>query len=122
MYDYHENVKNDVKDYIVGEGIRVDAGAGRRYFADLIYNELWDNASITGYSIGSRFCNADKARECLRGNECLLGSALMFFDCFSAPDELGLEKCDCFIRVYVLYNAVWDAVCELWSKIAVNEA
>ena len=56
-YNYREQVKSDILDYIAENEIKVTA-SNREEVAEQLQDELWANDSVTGNASGSYTCNA----------------------------------------------------------------
>ena len=139
-YDYMENVKEDVKDYLTenppciedfAEKIdytRINLNGDCEYFfenlCDLkekLNNDLFIDDGVTGNASGSYTFNSNESKEyVLSGgmeilknavNECYL-SADSFVDYFTSENW---EALDVTCRCYVLYNAIDEAVDE-WAE------
>lgn len=115
-YDYLENVREDVLNYIKENYKEED-------FANLDYNELYDEMfiadSVTGNASGSYYCNAWKAEEAICHNHDLLVEALECFgyeESFNAMEK-GAEWCDVIIRCYLLGQVLQDVLDELQSEV-----
>lgn len=111
-YDYEEEVKKEVVDYIKEENLQGKLKNGSLDFDSLI-DEIRENGYITEGKIYT-----SEARECLLGNEDLLAEALENTGLDS--DSKFLMKiikdptlADGVIRDYVLYNAVEKSIDEL---------
>ena len=61
-YNYREQVKSDILDYIAENEIKVTA-SNREEVAEQLQDELWANDSVTGNASGSYTCNAWEAEE-----------------------------------------------------------
>ena len=110
-YNYLENIKADVLDYIKENYEKED-------FANLEYNELYDEMfnddSITGNASGSYTFNAYEAEENLCHNMDLLKEACEMFGCdVSEEIERGPETCDVTIRCYLLGQVLQEVLDEL---------
>lgn len=117
-YDYMENLKGDIKDYIE---------ENKKYLEGKDYNDLYDlmflEDSITGNASGSYTFNTWKAEENLRNNENLVFEALEEFGYFSSIDSMnscirairehGSEWCDVTIRCYLLGSALSEVLEEI---------
>ena len=106
-YNYLENLKGDIKDYIE---------ENKEYLKGNDENELYDimflEDSITGNASGSYYCNAWKAEESLCHNMDLLIEALEMFgydESFNAMEK-GAEWCDVTIRCYLLGQALGEVL------------
>nr|DAI94157.1 MAG TPA: Protein of unknown function (DUF2536) [Caudoviricetes sp.] len=106
MYNYYENVKNDVENYIK---------ENKEYFKATDLEELekelneqcWISDSVTGNCSGSYTFNTYEAEKNLNGNWDLLQEALEEFGCSDVnPIKRGAEWCDVTIRCYVLSQAI----------------
>lgn len=109
-YDYMENLKGDIKDYIE---------ENKEYLKGNDENELYDimflEDSITGNASGSYYCNTWKAEESLCHNMDLLIEALEMFgydESFNAMEK-GAEWCDVTIRCYLLGQALSEVLDEI---------
>ena len=117
MYDYRENVKSDILDYL-----RENYNT-REMLADMIdreeweqrlYDDLWIVDSVTGNASGSYYCNSYRAAEAIAHNWDLLNEALLEFGCTDCnPIEKGEEWCDVTIRCYLLGECLAAALDEL---------
>ena len=121
MYNYLENVKEDVKeaifDYYTKEKIKENL-EDREQFEQTLYDDLFVSDSVTGNASGSYYCNAYKASEALNGNWDLLNDALYGFGCEDInPIEKGEEWCDVTIRCYLLSQAISLALDELEEEL-----
>ena len=105
-YDYMENLKGDIKDYIE---------ENKEYLKGNDENELYDimflEDSITGNASGSYTFSTWKAEENICHNLDLLKEALeMFGDSFENAMETGAEYCDVTIRCYLLGQALGEVL------------
>ena len=121
MYNYLENVKEDVKeaifDYYTKEEIK-EKLEDREEFEQTLYDDLFVSDSVTGNASGSYYFNAYKAGEALNGNWDLLREALYEFGCENVnPIEKGEEWCDVTIRCYLLSQAISLALNELEEEL-----
>lgn len=115
MYDYREEVSNDIRAYI-NENINLDEYKGRRDDLEEELNEtLWVSDEVTGNASGSYYCNAWKAEEALCHNWDLLADALREFGCDADILERGPEYCDVTIRCYLLGECIAEVLDELES-------
>ena len=96
-YDYREQVRNDLIDFIEEQGGEVT-----------IYDAL-NSDSVTGNASGSYFCNTYKAAECLCLNWDLLEEAMDFYGYEGNPLKMGEEACDVWIRSYIV-EQIFDEV------------
>lgn len=114
-YDYLENMKEDVLNYIKENYEKED-------YENLDYNELYDEMwtadSITGNASGSYYCNAWKAEEAICHNHDLLKEAQECFGCL--PTEYiskGAEWADVTIRCYLLGQVLDEVLEDLESEV-----
>lgn len=106
MYDYYENVKDDVENYI-NENKEYFKATDLEELEEELNNQCWISDSVTGKGSGSYTFNTYKAEENLNGNWDLLLEALEEFGCSEInPIEKGAEWCDVTIRCYVLGQAI----------------
>lgn len=112
MYDYLENVKNDVREAIEYNYSKEDLR--NPDIEEKIYDDLWVNDSVTGNASGSYTCNAYQAEEYLCHNWDLLVEALETFgDDVGNAIKSGAEYCDVTIRCYLLSQAISEVLEEL---------
>lgn len=71
MYDYRENVKQDVLEYIEENAGYLKA-SNKDELEEELYDSLWTTDSVTGNASGSYTFNTYKAEENLNGNWGLL--------------------------------------------------
>lgn len=123
-YDYLENVKEDVKQWIdehnewrsdyadeSGEWLRDD---NRDEIEQDLNDRLFVEDSVTGNASGSYTFNAWQAEENVCHNLDLLGEALAEFGCdVNYLTENGAEACDVTIRCYLLGQAISEVLDEL---------
>lgn len=116
MYDYKEQVKEDIKEYIKEnydflEEVERDERSGK------LYDDLFIEDSVTGNASGSYYCNTWKAEESLAHNFDLLGEALEMFGCDGSYIlENGAEACDVTIRCYLLGECIGEAIEDLEAE------
>ena len=115
-YDYLENVREDVLNYIKENYEKED-------FENLDYNELYDEMfisdSVTGNASGSYTFNAWEAEENISHNHDLLIEALECFgyeESFNAMKK-GAEWCDVTIRCYLLGQVLQEVLDDLESEL-----
>lgn len=139
-YDYVENVKEDVKDFLeenppyikdYADCIKCekvsDNGDCEYFFEDLcdlkedLNNDLWINDSVTGNGSGSYTFNSNEAKEYfLSGGMEILKDVVN--EGFLTPEEFveyftteNWESLDVTCRCFVLYTAIDEAVDE-WAE------
>lgn len=125
-YNYLNAMKSDIIEYINDNGIFDDYldedGTARLSLAKLgeieqgLYNDLWNNDSVTGNESGSYFFNSEKSKECVLQNMETLVEAFQEFD---ITPSLGhsiangeWEYMDVTIRCYLLRDAIHDVIHE----------
>lgn len=106
IYNYKENIKNDIIDYIKENFDSYD-----EINQDELYDDLFIADSVTGNASGSYYCNAYKAEEALAHNLDLLKEACEEFCC--VPDLENPEACDVTIRCYLIGQVLSDVLKEL---------
>lgn len=113
-YDYLENVKADVLEYIKENYEKED-------YANLDYDELYDEMfledSITGNASGSYYCNTWKAEEAIAHNLDLAKEAYEMFGYDGVKFEDGAEAIDVTIRCYLLGQALQEVLEDLESEV-----
>lgn len=111
QYNYFENVKEDVKDYILENYTKEEILEG------IDGGELYDDAflsdSVTGNASGSYTFNIWKAEEYIAHNMDILAEALAEYgENLGEAIERGAEFCDVTIRCYVLGQVLGEAIKE----------
>ena len=126
MYDYREQIKEDVKKVVVewcdaNMDIR-EALADRETLEQEMNDALWIDDSVTGNVSGSYFYNSYKAKECVIDNFDLLHDMAREF---GEVEEVGnrimneeWELLDVSIRCYLLGECISEALDELESEVA----
>ena len=119
-YDYLENMKEDVKNYIEENKENESYNWDNLEEAKrLLYDDLWIDDSVTGNGSGSYYCNSYKAREALQGNEDLLVEALEEFGNDAESYKRSLtdpEFADVCIRCYLLHQAIDEVLKEITEE------
>ena len=110
-YNYREQVKRDILDYIAENEIKVTA-SNREEVAEQLYDELWASDSVTGNASGSYTFNAWEAEENICHNLDLLKEALEEF-VSNIADLDSAEMCDVTIRCYLLGECIEAALDEV---------
>ena len=111
MYNYLENVKEDVRTYIE-ENINLKDYT-REELEKKLNDDLFCEDSVTGNASGSYTFSTYEAEENLCHNLDLLGEALEAFGCnANYLQENGAEACDVTIRCYLLGNAIAEVLDE----------
>ena len=67
-YDYLENMKEDIREYLKENDIEE--------ISEDLFDTLWVEDSVTGNTSGSYYCNSYKAQQALQGNEDLVEEKL----------------------------------------------
>ena len=119
MYNYLENVTNDVKQAIL-ENLDNWDFADRDELEEKANDNLWADDSVTGNGSGSYTFNREAAKEYVTGSDDgldTLRDAVREFDCehraFTAFLEDDWEYLDVTIRCYLLGQAISAALDEL---------
>lgn len=106
MYNYYENVTDDVENYIIENKEYLEA-TNLEELEEELNEKCWDSDSVTGNASGSYTFNTYEAEENLNGNWDLLLEALEEFGYSDVnPIKKGAEWCDIIIRLYVLPQAI----------------
>ena len=120
MYDYHENVKSNVLDYIKENYTPAEIAQrlkDRDEWETELSDDLWIADSVTGNASGSYYCNAYRAEEAVAHNWDILADALLEFGCSDCnPIEKGAEWCDVTIRCYLLGACICSALDQLEAE------
>lgn len=110
-YDYLENVKEDVRNYI--EENKIVVTSSNREEVEQELNDTLVNDSVTGNASGSYTFSTWQAEENLCHNFELLTEALTEFCCDLSYLEKGAEACDVTIRCYLLGQAISEVLDEI---------
>lgn len=111
-YDYLENVKEDVRNYIEENKIVVTS-SNREEVEQELNDTLFVNDRVTGNASGSYTFSTWQAEENLCHNFELLTEALNEFCCDLSYLEKGAEACDVTIRCYLLGQAISEVLDEI---------
>lgn len=113
MYNYYEEVKEDVKSYIENE-IDFTEFDDLDELEEYLNDTLWAEDGVTGNGSGSYYFNTWKAEEALSHNWDLLAEAFEYFG-QNGTDILkeGAEAMDVTIRCYMLGSCIADAMEEI---------
>lgn len=109
-YDYLENIKADVLDYIK-ENYEEENFANLDY--DELYDEMWIADSVTGNGSGSYYCNTWKAEEAICHNLDLATEAYKEFGYDGIKFDDGAEAIDVTVRCYLLGQVLQEVLDEL---------
>ena len=115
-YNYLENIKADVKEYIDNE-INLKEFSDREELEEKLNDTLWTEDSVTGNASGSYYCNSWKAEEALAHNWDLLAEAMKEFGCEVDLLEKGAEWADVTIRCYLLGQAIGEVLDEMEEEL-----
>ena len=115
-YNYLENIKADVKEYIDNE-INLKDFSDREELEEKLNGTLWTEDSVTGNASGSYYCNSWKAEEALAHNWDLLAEAMKEFCCEVDLLEKGAEWADVTIRCYLLGQAIGEVLDEMEEEL-----
>ena len=115
-YNYLENIKADVKEYIDNE-INLKDFSDREELEKKLNEDLWTCDSVTGNASGSYYCNSWKAEEALAHNWDLLEEAMKEFCCEVDLLEKGAEWADVTIRCYLLGQAIGEVLDEMEEEL-----
>ena len=115
-YNYLENIKADVKEYIDNE-INLKDFSDREELEEKLNEDLWICDSVTGNASGSYYCNSWKAEEALAHNWDLLAEAMKEFCCEVDLLEKGAEWADVTIRCYLLGQAIGEVLDEMEEEL-----
>ena len=114
-YDYLEAVKEDVKNYIEENGIKVTS-ENREELEEQLNDDLFTCDSVTGNGSGSYTFNTWTAEEYLCHNLDLLAEACEMFGSSIDILKAGAEACDVTIRCYLLNQAISEVLDELGEE------
>ena len=115
-YNYLENIKADVKEYIDNE-INLKDFSDREELEEKLNDTLWTEDSVTGNASGSYYCNSWKAEEALAHNWDLLAEVMKEFGCEVDLLEKGAEWADVTIRCYLLGQAIGEVLDEMEEEL-----
>lgn len=115
-YNYLQAVKEDVKQYIEENEIKVYS-SNREEIEQTLNDDLWVEDSVTGNASGSYTFNAWQAEENLCHNWELLAEAMEEFG-YSDTNviEKGAEWADLTIRCYLLAQAISEVLDEVETE------
>lgn len=119
MYNYLENVKEDVRMYI-DENINLKEYT-QEELEEYLNETLFVEDSVTGNASGSYTFNTYEAEENLCHNMELLQEALEDFGCGIEYLKKGAEACDVTIRCYLLGQAIAEVLEEYNEEDFKNE-
>lgn len=112
-YNYFSAVKEDVKNYIEENEIKVYS-SNREEIEEQLNEDLWVEDSVTGNTSGSYTFSTWQAEENLCHNWGLLAEAMAEFGGSTGEAlERGAEYCDVTIRCYLLGQAIAEVLDEI---------
>lgn len=114
-YDYEQAVCNDIKTYILENGIKVTESNQERLF-DELNDKLWNEDSVTGNASGSYTFSRWTAEEYLCHNLDLLSEACDEFGTDAKDCIESAETADVTIRCYLLTRCLSDVLDELCEE------
>lgn len=127
-YNYLEELKSDVKNYIKEVASDYMDCEDMDELRDELYDNLWDEDSVTGNGSGSYTFNREKAKEYVSDNMDLMVEAYKDFDSIESLvddlEALDFETIDVTIRCYLLSQAL-DEVLEdedFLKKVGIDKA
>ena len=106
-YNYLEQIKEDVKNFIEENNITVTVD-NREEIEEQLNDELWNDDTVTGNETGSYFRDTDRAAEAIAYNWDLLAEALEDFGYENIKN--GANCCDVLIRCYLLPQAITEVL------------
>lgn len=122
MYNYLENVKEDIKEYLKNNYDVETVEEIEEIDKENLYDELFIADSVTGNGSGSYTFSTYEAEENICHNLELLKEALEEFGGdYGEALEKGAEYCDVTIRCYLLGNAIEEAIQELIEEVEEEE-
>lgn len=118
MYNYLENVKEDIKEYLKNNYDVETVEEIEEIDKEKLYDELFIEDTVTGNASGSYTFSTYEAEENICHNLELLKEALEEFGGdYGEVLEKGAEYCDVTIRCYLLGNAIEEAIQELMEEV-----
>ena len=105
MYNYYEEVKEDVKSYIENE-IDFTEFDDLDELEEYLNDTLWADDGVTGNASGSYYCNAWKAEEAIAHNLDLLADALEDFGQYGT--DILKEGADAMEEIAEEFNAAHE--------------
>ena len=127
-YNYLEELKSDVRNYIKEVASDYMDCEDMDELRDELYDNLWDEDSVTGNGSGSYTFNREKAKEYVSDNLDLMVEAYKDLDSIESLvddlEALDFETIDVTIRCYMLSQAL-DEVLEdgdFLKKVGIDKA
>ena len=124
-YNYIEEMKSDILDYIA-ENVNAGDFSDREELEEKLNDDLWTVDSVTGNASGSYTCNTFKAREYVLDNIDLLQEAFSEFceDAATVGEKFLNEEWEYFdvtIRCYLLGQAISEALDEIEDTLTFSD-
>ena len=127
-YNYLEELKSDVRNYIKEVASDYMDCEDMDELRDSLYDNLWDEDSVTGNGSGSYTFNREEAKKYVSDNLDLMVEAYKDLDSIESLvddlEALDFETIDVTIRCYMLSQAL-DEVLEdgdFLKKVGINKA
>ena len=127
-YNYLEELKSDVRNYIKEVASDYMDCEDMDELRDSLYDNLWNEDSVTGNGSGSYTFNREKAKEYVSDNMDLMVEAYKDLDSIESLvddlEALDFETIDVTIRCYMLSQAL-DEVLEdgdFLKKVGIDKA
>ena len=127
-YNYLEELKSDVKSYIKEVASDYMDCEDMEELRDSLYDNLWDEDSVTGNGSGSYTFNSEEAKKYVSDNLDLMVEAYKDLDSIESLvddlEALDFETIDVTIRCYLLSQAL-DEVLEdgdFLKKVGIDKA
>lgn len=111
-YDYRENIKEDIIQYLTDNWYDTTNHPDRQKLEEELYDELRIEDSVTWNASGSYTFNTAEARENIEGNEDILEDVISEFWINMAKHRNDYEYLDVSIRCYLLGECIHDALDE----------
>lgn len=108
-YNYKEEMKKDVSEYIKNE-VELSDYSCRDELLEQLHNELLLCDDVTGNASGSYTIDTYRAEEYICHNLNLLAEATKEFGCEGNVLENGAEWCDVTIRCFLLYQVIEEVL------------
>lgn len=119
MYDYYENVKDDVENYI-NENKEYFKATNLEELEEELNDQCWDCDSVTGNASGSYTFNTYKAAENLNGNWDLLQEALEEFGCSDINRLKKVLNGAMLSYAAIFYRKQYHLCLNRWKKIKIR--
>lgn len=114
-YNYLEAIKEDIKVYLLDNISKYDT-SDLDDLKETLYDDLWDDDSVTGNASGSYTSNREEAKRYVGANLDLMVEAFKEFDDTSrlldCLENSGFESIDVTIRCYLLGQAIDEVLDE----------